>query len=366
MKRKLSYWLGCVVHASDGDIGTVKQFYFDDLTWTIRYMVVQTGTWLTGRQMLIPMAALGKPKGESRKLPVSLTREQVRNSPNIDTAQPVVRQHEVELYRYYAFPGYWGGGFYGASGYGLSMPFPIDVTTKTDQKSLKLRKVDPHLRSTQEVTGYHIHATDGDIGHVEDFVVDEEAWNIPYLIVNTGNWLAGRSVLVSPQWIQRVNWLDKSVFVDLTRDVLKTSPEFDSSKPVRDSDENKLLAHLRKPNSAEWVVFKHHAPPEAEVYLAGTFNNWDSTAIRMDVDDSGIYTTTMLLPVGRYEYKFIVNGEWLNGPEDKGQIANDFGTANSVLVVSHTKGRKGRLHTFSRLPLRSKRRSHLWSTPAGG
>jgi sporulation protein YlmC with PRC-barrel domain len=226
--------IGYPVRASDGDLGTVLDFYFDDTTWTIRYMVAETGTWLSGRKVLISLVALGKPDWKSRTFSVNLTCDQVRKSPDLDTERPVYRQHEVELHEYYQWPRYWEGAYGGT--FGIT-PYPLYEGLLAQESSKSERKDDPHLRSTRHVTGYHILATDGGIGHVGDYVVDDETWALQYLVVDTGKWLPGRKVLISPTWIKSVNWADTSVFLDHSREEVKISPDFDPLKPSGKSNE---------------------------------------------------------------------------------------------------------------------------------
>ncbi|MGO9118267.1 MAG: PRC-barrel domain-containing protein [Desulfomonilaceae bacterium] len=227
MRHSISSMIGYAIRATDGDLGKVDEFYFDDETWTIRYIVVETGNWLSGRKVLISPVAFGKPELESRTISVNLACAQVRNSPDIDTEKPIYRQHEAALREYYQWP--WRGGYGGAFG---TTPLPLsgeDVFVE-QEASASGRRDDPHLRSTRQVTGYHIHATGGEIGHVEDFIVDDETWAIRFLAVDTRNWLPGKKVLLSPQRIKRVEWADSSVYFDLTRESIKNSPEFDPSE----------------------------------------------------------------------------------------------------------------------------------------
>jgi sporulation protein YlmC with PRC-barrel domain len=225
---------GYPIRASDGDLGTVLDFYFDDATWIIRYMVAETGTWLSGRKVLISPVALGKPDWKSRTFSVNLTCDQVRKSPDLDTERPVYRQHEVELHEYYQWPRYWEGAYGGT--FGIT-PYPLYEGLLAQESSKSERKDDPHLRSTRHVTGYHILATDGGIGHVGDYVVDDETWALQYLVVDTGKWLPGRKVLISPTWIKSVNWADTSVFLDHSREEVKMSPDFDPLTPSGKSNE---------------------------------------------------------------------------------------------------------------------------------
>jgi uncharacterized protein YrrD len=244
MQHIISSMIGYAIRATDGDLGKVDEFYFDDETWAIRYIVVETGNWLSGRKVLISPVALGKPELESRTISVNLTCVQVRSSPDIDTERPIYRQHEAELHEYYQWP--WRGGYGGTFGT-TPLPLSADEGFVEQEASASEHQDDPHLRSTQQVTGYHIHAVDGEIGHVEDFIVDDEIWAVRFLIVDTRNWLPGKKVLLSPRWIKRVEWADSSVYFDLTRESVKNSPEFDSLKGVNRDYEAYLYDHYGRP-----------------------------------------------------------------------------------------------------------------------
>lgn len=245
MKRSLNNLVGYAISANDGEIGTVSEFYFDDRSWTIRYVVADTGGWLSGRKVLISPVALGSPDWESRTFPVNLTKEQVRNSPSIDTDKPISRRNEAELHGYYGWPSYWMGG----TSYGGIQPMPLLMidAEKEDEAPPEESESDTHLRSTSQVTGNRIEATDGEIGHLESFMVDDETWAIRYLVVDTGNWLPGKRVLVSLRWIQRVSWPKAEVLVDLTRDAIKSSPEFDPREPITPVYEGKLHDYYGRP-----------------------------------------------------------------------------------------------------------------------
>ena len=239
---------GVTIEAMDGDIGSVQDLYFDDQTWTIRYFVVDTGTWLPGRQVLISPFAFHVVPGASR-LRTSLTKEQIKDSPSVDTDRPVDRQREIEFSRYYGYPYYWVGPYrWGDLAY-PTLPLTAAQPTEIDEEMLarereQLEMSDPHLRSSRDVTGYYIQATDGDLGHVEDFLVDDATWAIRYCIVDTRNWLPGRKVLVSPEWIQRVSWEESKVYVDLSKRHIEAAPEFDPSVPLAREQEERLYTHL--------------------------------------------------------------------------------------------------------------------------
>ena len=189
MQHSISSMIGYAIRATDEDLGKVEGFYFDDEIWAIRYMVVETGNWLSGRKVLISPVAFGKPELESRTIRVNLTCAQVRNSPDIDTQRPIYRQQEAELHAHYQWA--WQGGYGGPFGT-TPLPFPGDEVFVNEEASASERRNDPHLRSILEVTGYHIHASDGEIGHVEDFIVDDENWTIRFLVVDTRKLAAGK------------------------------------------------------------------------------------------------------------------------------------------------------------------------------
>jgi len=232
MLRNINSLTGYVIHAIDGELGVVDEFYFDDRTWEIRYLVVRTGGWLDRRRVLISTVALKRePDLRARAMPVNLTREQVRNSPDIDTAKTVTRAHEIELHEHYAWPLYWGEGFY--AGGGMMLP-PSEEEEEAERKRGAARQrpeAETHLQSTRAVAGYRLHAADGPIGRVEDYILDDRYWMIRYLVADTGTWLPGRKVLVSPHWIERVDWATSEVFVDLTRLAIEQSTQFDPSGP---------------------------------------------------------------------------------------------------------------------------------------
>ncbi|MCU1236095.1 MAG: PRC-barrel domain containing protein [Candidatus Solibacter sp.] len=234
---------GFTIRATDGEIGTVEQFYFDDVTWAVRYLTVDTGGWLAGRQVLISPYSIVRTDWNARHVDLSLTKEQVRNSPGIDTHEPVSRQHEAEFLGYYGYPYYWGGPYLWGSGYS-----PIALTPPVlDPGDVAKESMDSHLRSSLEVTGYHIEASDGEIGHLDGFVVDDESWAIRYIEVATRNWWPGKKVLFSPSWIERVSWADSRVYVVLSREAIQNAPIYAESIPITREYENGLYFHYGRP-----------------------------------------------------------------------------------------------------------------------
>lgn len=234
---------GFSLKSRDGEIGNIKDFYFDDEHWAVRYLVASTGTWLAQRKVLISPYAVGPVSRAEQRIAVNLTRRQIEDSPSLDTDKPVSRQFETIYYEHYGWPMYWSGPFlWGAS----TSPAVRDADLMTPP-AVPAPNGDPHLRSTNAVTGYHVKATDGEIGHIEDFLVDDETWAIRYLIVDTQNWWPGKRVLVSPQWIDRVSWFESKVFVTLDRSVVKQAPTYTHDTPVTREFEARLHEHYQRP-----------------------------------------------------------------------------------------------------------------------
>ncbi len=223
MLQNIKELYGHKLAASDGDIGHVKDFYFDDKTWVIRYLVVDTGSWLTGRLVLLSPHAFAKWDQFEKTLHVKLRKTQIENSPSIESHQPVSRQYEIEYYRYYGWPVYWNiGALPGFGGYPLVMPHAKDEMEAHLQPH---HRDDKHLRSTKAVTGYAIHATDGEIGSVSGFMVDDRSWAMGELIVEAGHWYSGKEILIPPAKIERISYEDSKVFVNLTKADLRRTEE---------------------------------------------------------------------------------------------------------------------------------------------
>jgi len=246
------------VGASDGEIGEVKDVYFDDERWAIRYMVVEAGGWLSGRKVLISPISVRDVDWVDEVANVKLSQQQVRDSPSVDTDKPVSRQHEIDYYNYYGYSNYWEGanlwgvGVYPVPWVGASSDVALSPRQPQDEALARQRQrrldrereaADTHLRSSKEVIGYEIMATDGPIGSVEDFVFDDESWAIRYMVVDTRKWLPGKHILLSPEWIDSVSWSEHEVYVKVPRQLIETSPEFDGSRPLSREHEATLYEH---------------------------------------------------------------------------------------------------------------------------
>jgi len=272
MLRQSSELIGYRVQAKDGLIGTVSDLLFDDETWTLRWAVVDTGEWLSGRAVLLPPSAFGTPDVERRVFPMDLTSRQIEISPERSEHEPISRQKEAELYNHYGWLPYWYPGtdpMMGAPGYPGFVPLPGGTgpalppdsggPARTSPQAAEGRGAgsgrsdvglagESHLRSIEEVTEYYVHASNGDIGHVEEFLIEDGSWIIRYLIVDTRNWWPGKMVLVSPNWIESINWEDEHVHVGQTREQIEASPEYDPSMSVERAYEERLHGHYKAPN----------------------------------------------------------------------------------------------------------------------
>lgn len=238
------------IGATDGDIGRVKDFYFDDQHWALRYLVADTGRWLAGKQVLIAPYAITHLDESAKTVAVNLSKRQVESSPSIEEDLPVSREYEVRYYHYYGWPFYWSGPFlWGHAPLPAAHPARFAPPPETGP-SVETRPVDieaeNHLRSIREVSSYKIEAADGDIGHIEDFLLDVEYWAVRYLILDTRNWWPGKRVLVSPQWVNSINWHTRHVLVDLDRSSIKEAPEFGGADQLSREYEERLHRHYGK------------------------------------------------------------------------------------------------------------------------
>jgi sporulation protein YlmC with PRC-barrel domain len=229
------------VTASDGDIGTVENFLIDDARWTVRYLVVETDGFLDGRQVLITPISFRKVDYAAQRFLLTISKDKVTNSPGLSTDLPVSQQYERDYYGYYGYPYYGGyGGLWGVGGYPSAL---AAGSYEPESERLRAPPLDVHLRSARQLNGYHIEATDGSIGHVKDFVVDDETWQVRYLIIATNNWWPGKSVLVAPEWATKVSWADRQIHVGMTREAIKSSPEWNVMYPINAEYEESLNRH---------------------------------------------------------------------------------------------------------------------------
>ncbi len=229
------------VSATDGDIGHVENFFIDDERWGVRYLIVNTGGLLEGRSVLISPVSFREVEWAARRFHLALTIDKIKDSPGIDVDKPVSRQHEQDYHGYFGYPYYWGyAGLWEASAYPNLIAANIGLNPPLAQPE---SHGDVHLRSVKEVRGYHVQGIDDAIGHVDDFIVDDQSWQVRYLVIDTSNWWFGRHVLVSPQWVNRVSWSTQKVHVVLPRQQVKDSPEWNPKQAINRDYEERLREH---------------------------------------------------------------------------------------------------------------------------
>jgi len=248
MLRSVKSLEGFAIGATDGTFGKVKDFYFDDQAWVIRYLVVDTSAWLGGREVLVSPYSINQPDWAGNVLPATISKKQIEDSPGIETDQPVSRQYERSYLGYYGYPFYWGGsGLWGDGYYPGIYRQGMDAEDYAGYNGYlsgpSADDGDPHLRSCDAVKGYHIRASDGEIGHVQGFLLDDSTWSIRYLIVNTSNWWVGHKVLISPEWIDKVSWAGSFVATTLDRQAIKAAPAYDEYAPFGRDGESALYDH---------------------------------------------------------------------------------------------------------------------------
>jgi hypothetical protein len=221
MLHKVKSLKGYKLHGIDADIGKIDEFYFDDKYWTIRYLVADTGNWLTGTQVLISPFALLKINVEAQSVSIGLTKKQIEESPSLYSDQPVSRQYEASYYEYFGWNAYWEGG----NVWGPYISPENSVLMK--KEAIRREKTwDPHLYSTRDASKHAIQCTDGEIGHLEDFILDDMSWTIRYLIIDTRNLWPGKKILLSPEWIKSISWNESKVYVDQLRETIRAAPEY--------------------------------------------------------------------------------------------------------------------------------------------
>jgi sporulation protein YlmC with PRC-barrel domain len=235
------------VSATDGDIGRVSDFLLDDERWVVRHLVVETRGFLDERQVLISPISFRDAEWSSNHFHLALTKDKIKNSPSVELDKPVSRQHEREYYSYYGYPYYWG---YGTGLWGMG-PYPRALAaedwTETSTEGADKAANDVHLRSAKELCGYHIDGTDGAIGHLDDFIVDDESWALRYLVIDTSNWWVGKKVLVAPNWASSISWDERSVSLDMSRQAIKNSPEWNGAAAVNREYEARLYDYYGRP-----------------------------------------------------------------------------------------------------------------------
>ncbi len=250
MLRSLKELKGRTITAVDGEVGQLVDLLLDDERWAVRYLAVDAGGLVVGRHLLLSPRCLTAPLdpagASGTTLEISLTREQLRSSPSVDADEPITHPKESDYLRYYgysscwAYPGVWGVG---------GPPGPLSTAGHADATSAPATS---HLRSATDVLGYQLEGTDGAIGHIDDFLFADESWEIRYLVIKTGSWCRAKRVLLAPHWARSIDWAERCVRIDLTREAVEQSPAWDGvSEPQREY-EARLHRHFGR--QAYWGV----------------------------------------------------------------------------------------------------------------
>jgi uncharacterized protein YrrD len=225
MLQSIRQLKGKTLRTTDGEIGHVKDFYFNDQEWAVRYVIADTGSWLLGRLVLISPHAFGEFHEDKDCLLVNLTKQQIEDSPAIESDKPVSRQYEEEYNHYYGWPSYWvGGGMWGVGAF--PSPYLTPINGMSADRNSHQSSGDPNLRSTLALNGYHIETSEAGIGHVTDFIMDAKSWAICFLVVETGHWFSGKEIIISPKQIDWISYWESTVFVNATREEILQAPEY--------------------------------------------------------------------------------------------------------------------------------------------
>lgn len=237
---------GYQLSATDGRIGHCKDLLFDDSHWAVRYAVVDTGGWLRGRKVVVSPIAFGEPSYVDKTIPVRATMDQIESAPPLDEKAPLSRRYEIEFSKYFSMMPYWAGaGPWGVSTYPAPLLRPDRAAVEA--LSVEVEGSDSDLRSVREITGYHVYSGEEQVGEVDDFIIDDHAWIIRYLVVDTGRWLPGKKILIAPDWVLSMAWADRRVLVDVTKQAIEKAPAYDPAQPVNRVLETQLYDYLGRP-----------------------------------------------------------------------------------------------------------------------
>jgi uncharacterized protein YrrD len=275
MLQRVKEIIGSHVHGLDGDVGKIKDVYFDDTSLKIRYLVVDTGSWLERREVLLVPSYFKGSRFPAAALTVELTRKQVEDSPPVASDMPVSRQYEERLHAHFGWMPYWSAPYYPlpeiyayplATGLGTGpLPWmarsPGDLPAEMREPMAAQDHGDPHLRSFSEVKGYKIGATNGDIGHVVDLLVDSDVWRVTHLVVDTRNWLPGHHVVIDAGLIKEISWDSEHVVVGLTRDEVKQGPEYTSATAIDEGYQRRLSDYYRNYEKSRAAWLPTREPP---------------------------------------------------------------------------------------------------------
>ena len=213
---------GYTVLARDGRLGTIEDFHFNSRDWVIQYVIVNSLDWPIGRWLLMPPSAVERTDLEASVLLVKVTKGDIKKSSRVDTNDPVSRQQEIGSAHCHKRFTYWDR-ITGSEGPDST---PVGVQAGKTSESDEVSSAKPKPQSAEEILGFRILARDGEVGRLEDLIVESETWAVNYLLVTTRNSPPGGRALLAPCWITCVARDTFEIRVDLKRDTIRNSPEF--------------------------------------------------------------------------------------------------------------------------------------------
>lgn len=245
------YILGTQVEGQDGRLGLIHDLLFDDNSWAVRYVVINTRTWLPGRKVLLAPLEIKQTDWPGHQIKIDKTRTQIEQSPPLSEHEPVSRQRESDLADYFDWPRLWGG----ADPLGPDTPMGVGADPSSPENEASPTTLakepdgDPHLRSCKHILRYELTAEDGQIGDIEDLIVDDREWQIRYLVarVDSVKWITRAHFLIAPDWIRELDWKTRHLSVDLTRDQIESCPEFEPTEPINRRLEERLYDYYGRP-----------------------------------------------------------------------------------------------------------------------
>ncbi|WP_198507846.1 PRC-barrel domain-containing protein [Bacillus sp. FJAT-45037] len=249
--------------ASDGELGSLDDFYFDSDTATIRYFVGDTRTWFFGGKVLLSPLSFSNIDRDNERIAVKATKDQIKDSPKPEEHEPVTRKYEKQLSTYYGWEGYWGGAdrprdMTGFQAHAPMMPpiFNPEVPRNQEEQRLQADAAtvkdtefdqDQHLISVEDIKGYTVYSKGGEVGKIHDCVIDDKTWKIRYFVVNVGGFFNKELVLVSVEWLTDVDWKSHIITVGLDNELIENAPELESGQVITVEDETKLHVHYNRP-----------------------------------------------------------------------------------------------------------------------
>jgi len=241
MLRSLTEMVGYKISATDGEVGRVVQFFLDDERWAVRYLVTETGHFFGSRRVLVSPISVRALDSETRRVQATRSVEKFNNAPGIESEQPVTRRRERENSRYYGYLPYWeGSGCWGNGSVPASLALSGSSAAATDPND---ESNSVHVRTTRELRGYRVHGSDGAVGQVASFIVDDLTWEVRYLVVDTSGGWFGKKVLVAPSWAYRVSWANQTIYLDVARSQITAAPAWKASLPIDRGYEERLHIH---------------------------------------------------------------------------------------------------------------------------